>query len=59
MSEHYDEADPEELALEDLELEELAAEEEGLAPEGPEADYLLRSEEHEFVPVDDEDAADL
>ena len=55
MSEH-DETDVEDLALEELELEDLVAEEEGLAPDGPEAEYLLRSEEHERVPLDEDDA---
>ena len=53
MSEHF-ETDPEELALEDLELEDLQADEDVLAPEGPEAEFLLRTEEHEVVPIDDE-----
>jgi hypothetical protein len=57
MSEH-DEMDPEELALEELELEDLDDDEGVLAPEGPEADFILRAEENELVPVDDE-AGDL
>lgn len=57
MSEH-DEMDPEELALEELELEDLDDDEGALAPEGPEAEFLLRAEEHEIVPVD-EDVGEL
>jgi hypothetical protein len=52
--EHAPEADPEELALEELELED--EELEVLLPsDGPEAEYLRRAEEHEVVPLDDDD----
>ena len=58
MSEH-DEMDPEELALEDLELEDLDDDEALLVADGPEAEFRLRSEEHEVVELDDEALGDL
>jgi len=53
MSEH-DEMDPEELALEDLELEDLDEDAALLVADGPEAEFRLRSEEHEVVELDDD-----
>jgi hypothetical protein len=53
MSEDF-ETDPEELALEDLELDDLEDDDELLVPDGPEGEFLLRTEEHELVPIDDE-----
>lgn len=58
MSEH-DEMDPEELALEDLELEDLDEDETLLVAGGPEAEFRLRSEEHEVVELDDDVLGDL
>jgi hypothetical protein len=58
MFEHG-EVDPEELALEELELEDEELDE-ALPPEGPEADFLRRLDEHEVVPLEeDEEAADI
>jgi len=58
MFEHP-EADPEELALEELELEDEELEE-ALPPEGPEAEFLRRLDEHETVPLEeDEELADI
>lgn len=58
MVEHP-EVDPEELALEELELEDEDELEEVLAPEGPEAEFLRRLDEHEIVPLEDDEAADI
>ena len=50
--EHAPDADPEELALEELELEDEELDE--LLPDGPEADFLRKVEEHEVVPLEEE-----
>ena len=57
MFEHP-EVDPEELALEELELEDAELEE-VLSHDGPEAEFLRRLDEHEVVPLEDEDAAEI
>ena len=54
MFEHP-EVDPEELALEELELEDEEIEE-VLSHEGPEAEFLRRVDEHEVVPLEDDEA---
>ena len=49
----------EELALEELELEDEELEE-ALPPEGPGAEFLRRLDEHETVPLEeDEELADI
>lgn len=53
MAENF-ETDPEELALEDLELDDLEEDEELIVADEPEGEFLLRTEEHELVPIDDE-----
>ena len=59
MFEHP-EADPEELALEELEFEDEELDDEGLPPEGPESEFLRRLDEHETVPLEeDEESADI
>jgi len=58
MSEH-DEMDPEELALEDLELEDLDEDVALLVADEPDAEFRVRSEEHEVVELDDEALHDL
>jgi hypothetical protein len=57
MYEHP-EVDPEELALEELELDDEELEE-VLAPEGPESEFLRRLDEHEVVPLEEDEAAEI
>ncbi len=57
MFEHP-EADPEELALEELELEDEELDE-VLSPDGPEAEFLRRVDEHEVVPVEEDESPDI
>ena len=52
------EVDPEELALEELELEDEELEE-VLSPDGPEAEFLRRLDEHEVVPLEEDEAAEI
>ena len=58
MSAH-DELDDEDLALEDLELDDLDDEAALVLGEGPDAEFSLRAEEHEIVPLDEDAAAEL
>ena len=58
MFEHP-EVDPEELALEELELDDDELDE-VLLPDGPEAEFLRRVDEHEVVSVEeDEESAEI
>ena len=58
MFEHP-EVDPEELALEELELDDDELDE-VLMPDGPEAEFLRRLDEHEVVvPLEEDEAAEI
>jgi hypothetical protein len=52
-SPEHPETDPDELVHEELELEDADLEEE-VPPQGPEADFLRRVEEHEVVPLEED-----
>ncbi len=57
MFEHP-EVDPEEFAREELEREDEELEE-VLSHAGPEAEFLRRLDEHEDVPLDEDEAAEI
>ncbi len=54
-----EELDDDDLALEDLELDDLDDDAALVLGEEPDAEFSLRAEEHEIVPIDEDAAGEL